>query len=77
MKKYIKKNEIVGIFPEGRLDEKIRYPKTGAVRLSLETRTQILPIGIKSSYLPFSSKVVIGKSVKISRNKGMENRQRI
>ena len=61
MKKYIKKEKIVGIFPEGHLNTKVRHPKTGAVRLAIETNTPILPIGIKSSYIPFSSTINIGK----------------
>ena len=53
-KELIKSGEIVGIFPEGGIG-KTRNPKTGAVRLALETNIPILPIGIKSSYLPFKS----------------------
>ena len=59
----IESGEIVGIFPEGRLERKNRRenPKTGAVRLAIETNTPILPIGIKFSYKPFSSTINIGK----------------
>ena len=63
MKDHIKKGNIVGIFPEGHLDEKVRYPKTGAVRLALETKTPILPVGIKSSYWPFSTTIRVGKLI--------------
>jgi len=73
-KKLVKSGEIVGIFPEGHLELKIRHSKTGAVRLAAETNTPILPIGIKSSYIPFSSTVNIGKLVYIKncRNPGKQ-----
>ena len=61
-KKLIKSGEIVGIFPEGGT-RGTKNPRTGAMRLALETKTPILPIGIKSSYIPFNSTVNIGKLV--------------
>lgn len=78
-KEFIKSGEIVGIFPEGRLERKkrIENPKTGAVRLALETNTPILPIGIRSSYLPFNSKISIGKPLYFNKNKkGMKQQTR-
>ena len=71
-RKYTTSGEIVGLFPEGHLNAKTRYPKTGAVRLSLETNTPILPIGIKSSYVPFNSIITIGKPICLSKNKNIE-----
>lgn len=71
-KKYIKSGKIVGIFPEGHLKARIRYPKVGALKLALETNTPILPIGLKSSYIPFNSGVNIGKLVYISKKKPLE-----
>ncbi|MEK6891621.1 MAG: lysophospholipid acyltransferase family protein [Nanoarchaeota archaeon] len=73
-KKLIRSGEIVGIFPEGRLERKkrIEKPKTGAVRLALETGTLILPIGIKFSYAPFSSTINIGKLVYLNKNKDIK-----
>ena len=70
-KELIKSGEIVGIFPEGRLERKKRResPKTGAIRLALETNTPILPIGIRFSYLPFNSKISIGKPLYFNKNK--------
>lgn len=62
-KEIIKSGEIVGIFPEGHLNAKVRYPKTGAVRLAIETKSPILPIGLKSSYFPFNSTINIGKPI--------------
>ncbi|MBW2976213.1 1-acyl-sn-glycerol-3-phosphate acyltransferase [Candidatus Woesearchaeota archaeon] len=69
MVEYIKSGKIVGIFPEGYLKAKPRNPKTGAIRLAIETNTLILPLGIKSSYLPFNSTVNIGKLVYIKKSK--------
>lgn len=48
---YLKKNEIVGIFPEGTrsVDGKIRKPKTGIAYLLLKGKVPVLPIGIKGS----------------------------
>lgn len=73
-KEAIKSGEIVGIFPEGRLERKKRTenPKTGAVRLALETGTPILPIGIKFSWAPFSSTINIGKLIYLNKNKGIK-----
>ena len=72
IKDYLKKGEVVGLFPQGQLDTKTRYPKTGAVRLALDTKTPILPIGIKSSYIPFNSKITIGKPIYFKKNKDVE-----
>lgn len=64
-KEFIKSGEIVGIFPEGRLERKkrIENPKTGAIRLAIETKIPILPMGIKFNYKPFSSTINIGKPI--------------
>jgi len=72
-KNYVKSGKIVGICPEGHLNAKIRYPKTGAVRLALDTKMPILPIGIKSSYLPFSSEITIGKPVHLKKGKNIKD----
>ncbi|MBS3105899.1 1-acyl-sn-glycerol-3-phosphate acyltransferase [Candidatus Woesearchaeota archaeon] len=68
-KKLINSGEIVGIFPEGHLEAKVRNPKTGAIRLALETNAPILPIGLKSSYIPFNSTLNIGKLIYLKKNK--------
>ena len=60
--------EIIWIFPEGRLGAGTRSPRTGAVRLAIETNTPILPIGIKSSYIPFCSVINIGKPVYLNKS---------
>ena len=67
-KEIIKSGGIVGIFPEGGT-RRTKNPKTGAVRLALETNTPILPIGIKSSYFPFKSTLNIGKLIHLKKNK--------
>ena len=50
--KYIKKKEIIGIFPEGgrSCDGTIQRGKTGAVRLALAAKSPIVPVGIKGTY---------------------------
>ncbi|MBI2654415.1 1-acyl-sn-glycerol-3-phosphate acyltransferase [Candidatus Woesearchaeota archaeon] len=73
-KKVIESGGIVGIFPEGILERKDRKenPKTGAVRLALETRTPILPMGIRFSSKPFSSTINIGKLIHIKNKKNIK-----
>lgn len=70
-KKAIESGGIVGIFPEGVRVRKrakgARVIKMGALRLSVETSSPILPIGIKSSYLPFNSKLNIGKPISLNK----------
>jgi len=72
MKNRVKKGEIIGIFPEGHLNARIRHPKTGAARLAIETKTPILPISIKSSYLPFNSTIHIGKPIYLKKRKNIK-----
>lgn len=60
-KKMVNNGEIVGIFPEGRIDLDERKVKNGAIRLALETDTPILPIKVESSYFPFMSVVTVDK----------------
>ena len=70
-KELIKSGEIIGIFPEGGT-RRTKNPKTGAIRIALETKTPILPIGIKSSYLPFNSTVNIGKLVHLKKKNNIK-----
>lgn len=72
MKNILQQGKIIGIFPEGRLDKKARKLKTGAVRLAIETNAPILPVGIKSSYLPYSSEIYIGKPIYLKDNKNIK-----
>ena len=74
-KKLIESGEIVGIFPEAGL-RKTKNPKTGALRLAIETKTPILPIGIKSSYKPFSSILNIGNLFYVKKGKNIKKQAR-
>src|SRR3989344_8142129 len=58
---------IVGIFPEG--SSKRNHYKTGAVRLSYETKLPILPVGIRIVIKPFGSTINIGKPYCIKSDK--------
>ncbi|MBI2659289.1 1-acyl-sn-glycerol-3-phosphate acyltransferase [Candidatus Woesearchaeota archaeon] len=73
-KKLVETGEIVGIFPEGRLYRRVRPLKTGALRLAFETKAPILPIGLKSSWIPLNSKLNIGKLIYV-RNKNNIKKQ--
>ncbi|MAE42461.1 hypothetical protein CMO93_01710 [Candidatus Woesearchaeota archaeon] len=70
IKEYLKKGKIVALFPQGsyKKEDNNKF-KTGVIRLAMETKTPILPIGIKSSYFPFSSALNIGKLVYSKKNK--------
>lgn len=50
--KYIKKDEIIAIFPEGGRSRngKIQRGKTGAVRLALAAKSPVVPVGIMGTY---------------------------
>ncbi|MEK6983646.1 MAG: lysophospholipid acyltransferase family protein [Nanoarchaeota archaeon] len=73
-KKLVKSGNIVGIFPEGGT-RRTKNPKKGAVRLAIETKTPILPIGLKSSYAPLNSTLNIGKLVYLNKGKISLNKQ--
>ena len=64
--------KLVGIFPEGYLKNRLKIPKNGVIRLSIETKTPILPVGVKSSYKPWNSSVNIGKPFYATKAKGIE-----
>ena len=70
-KKLIESGEILGIFPEAGL-KRTKNPKTGAIRLALETDAPILPIGIKSSYIPFNSTIKIGKLIHLKKKNNIK-----
>lgn len=48
----LKKNQIIGIFPEGirSLDGKIQRGKTGVVRIALRGKVPIIPVGIRGAF---------------------------
>ena len=71
---YLNNNKIIGKFPEG-TTEKDKYPnllpfKKGAVRLSYETDTEIIPFKIIGRYKLFrkSVKIVFGESLKATKD---------
>ena len=51
-KKYLRRDEIIGFFPEGSrsLDNKLKKGKTGVVRLALAAKAPIVPVGITGTY---------------------------
>jgi len=64
----LKKNYIIGIYPEGSRSPngKIQKGKTGAVRLALYTKSPIVPVGLKGTYeiMPKGSSIPkISKSI--------------
>jgi 1-acyl-sn-glycerol-3-phosphate acyltransferase len=72
IKKYLLNNKIIGIFPEGNYKKMLaKNFKTGFVRLAIETKIPILPVGIKSSYIPFTTTLNIGKLIYLK--KGSKN----
>ncbi len=70
-KELVESGEIVGLFPEGGT-RRTKNPKTGAIRLALETKTPILPIGIRTSYIPFNSTLNIGKLIDLKQGKNIK-----
>jgi len=69
VKDQLLKGNIVGLFPEGYLHIKGKAPSDGAVRLALETKIPILPVAVKSSYMPLKSEVIFGKPFLITDKK--------
>ena len=60
---YLKNGEIVGVFPEGRLNKKSKTTvlpfKIGAVKMAKETGKPIIPFTIKGKYIPFARSIEI------------------
>lgn len=81
---FLRKKEVIGIFPEGgrSIDGKLKKAKTGAARLALEANVPVLPIGIKGSYeiIPKGTKfphfrradIIIGKPIYLNNYQGKE-----
>lgn len=70
--KYLENGKVIGIFPEG-TTEKDKFPnllpfKKGAVRLSKDTNTEIIPFKIIGRYKLFrkSVRIIFGESFKAS-----------
>lgn len=77
-KEYLKNGLVIGIFPEGTTEKGVPYLlpfKEGAVRLSYETDTYIVPFKISGRYKFFSKnlKIVFDKPLKASENIGLSN----
>lgn len=70
----LKASELVGVFPEGRLNEKAQNGllpfKIGAVKMAKETKRPIIPFAINGKYIPFSRSIEItfGKPLYITQN---------
>ena len=60
---YLKNGEIVGVFPEGRLNKTSKTSvlpfKIGAVKMAKETGKPIIPFTIKGRYIPFARSIEI------------------
>ncbi len=59
----LKNSEIVGVFPEGRLNKTSKTTvlpfKIGAVKMAKETKRPIIPFTIKGRYIPFARSIEI------------------
>ena len=60
---YLKNGEIVGVFPEGRLNKTSKTSvlpfKIGAVKMAKETGCPIIPFTIKGRYIPLAHSIEI------------------
>jgi len=75
MLKGLKNGNIIAIYPEGTRNgmEKHKDFKTGAAYMALKTNTQVIPVGIKGTFKPFS-KITLnyGKPMDFSQYKNKE-----
>ena len=74
----LKENKVIGIFPEGtinRTKDTIMPFKTGAIRMSKETNSYIVPFTIKGKYKLFrkSVKIEFYKPYKVNKEIEFEN----
>ena len=79
-KKYLKSDLVVGIFPEGTTEKGCGYLlpfKIGAVKLSYETDTEIIPFKISGEYKLFSRnlKIIFDKPYKAKKDLEMSNKK--
>lgn len=80
MLKALKNGQIIGIFPEGTRNglEKHSELKTGAAYIALKTNTQVIPVGVKGSFKPFSKITLIyGKPMDFSKYVEQKNDKEI
>ena len=79
-KKYLENNLVVGIFPEGTTEKGCGYLlpfKKGAVRLSYDTNTEIIPFKISGEYKLFSHdlKIIFDKPYRAKKNVEKSNKE--
>lgn len=79
-KKYLDNNLVVGIFPEGTTEKGCGYIlpfKIGAVKLSYDTNTEIIPFKITGEYKLFSRnlKIVFDKPYKAKKDLEKSNKE--
>ena len=79
-KKYLDNNLVVGIFPEGTTEKGCGYIlpfKIGAVKLSYDTNTEIIPFKITGKYKLFSPnlKIVFDKPYKAKKDLEKSNKE--
>lgn len=71
---YLKNGELVGVFPEGRLNKSSTHTllpfKIGAVKMAKKTGCPIIPFAINGRYIPFahSIEIVFGKPYFVEEN---------
>ena len=71
---YLKNGELVGVFPEGRLNKSSQNSllpfKIGAVKMAKETGCPIIPFTINGKYIPFahSIEIVFGEPYFVNEN---------
>jgi len=87
--RYLKKNKIIGVYPEGTrtLTGKLQKAKTGVARLALAAKVPVLPVGLigtfgilpKGKYIPRFKKatVNIGKVIYFDEYYGKENNKKV
>lgn len=79
-KKYLDNNLVVGIFPEGTTEKGCGHLlpfKIGAVKISYETNTKIVPFKIIGDYKPFKKglKIIFDKPIKATENLDLSNKK--
>jgi len=79
-KQYLESNLVVGIFPEGTTEKGCGYLlpfKIGAVKLSYETNTEIIPFKISGEYKLFSRdlKIIFDKPYKAKKDLEKSNEE--
>lgn len=78
--KGLKKGDIIALFPEGTRNgmKKHKEFKTGAAYIALKTDTEVIPVGVKGTFKPFS-KITLhyGKPMNFSKYQNQKNDKEI